>query len=97
VQQRLFASSDELADAGPVAVREDHGRTGLDYGGTLCGHDIGAEIEFGGRDPDDGNQQRGQKPNHHDLEVGGSVCGVHRPVHGILKRHLYNVECRRAI
>jgi hypothetical protein len=95
--QRSSASSDELADAWPAAVGEDRGRTGLDNGGTLCRHNIGAKIEFGGRDRDDGNQQRGQEPNHHDLEVGASVCCIHRPVHGILKRHLYNVEWRREI
>ena len=56
----------ELADDRAAADGKDHGRTGIDHGGGLCGHDIGAAIEYARGDPDEGYQQRGQKPNHHD-------------------------------
>ena len=75
-----------LADDRTAAVGKDHGRTGLDHSGALCGHNIDAEIELLHRDADYGDQQRGGKANQHDLEVGGSVCGINRPVHGTLQR-----------
>jgi transposase len=44
VQQRSSVSLAELANDRAAADGEDHGRAGLDHGGGLCGHDIGAEI-----------------------------------------------------
>src|SRR5262249_20901283 len=74
----------ELTDDRTTLVGEDHRRTSLDHSRGACSHNVGAKIEFAPRDPDDGDQQRGDEPNHHDLEVGGSVCSVQRPVHSIL-------------
>jgi hypothetical protein len=67
----------ELADDRTAPVGEDHGCTCLDHSRGVCGHNVGAKIEFAARDPDNGNQQRGDEPNHYNLEVGGSVCSVH--------------------
>ena len=82
---RRFAEN--LADGRAAAVGEDHRAAGLDHGRGLRGQDIGAEIELLRGNADHGDQQRGGKPDHHDLEVGGAVCGVHRPVHGSLQGH----------
>src|SRR6185437_5044191 len=46
---------------------------------------IGEYDRTTGRDADHGYHQRSGKPDHHDLEVGGAVCGVHRPVHDVLR------------
>jgi len=34
--------------------------------------------------PNDRDQQHGSESDYGDLEVGGSVCGEYRPVHGVL-------------
>ena len=71
----------KLADNGTAAVGEHHRAASLDNGRGLLGHDISAEIEFARRDPDQSDHERGSETDHHNLEVGGAVCGVHRPVH----------------
>ena len=71
----------ELADNRTGAVGENYRATGLDYGlGPRC-HDVRTKIEFAGRDSDDGDHDGGSKSDHDNLEVGGAVCGVQRPIH----------------
>ena len=71
----------ELAYNRTAAVREHHRATSFDNGRGLRGHDVRAKIEFARRDADDGDHDRSGKTDHHNLEVGGAVCGVQRRVH----------------
>ncbi len=85
---RRFAEN--ASEWSSAAVGENHGAAGLDHGRGLRGQDVGAEIELTRGNADHRDQQRGGKAHHHDLEVGGAVCGVHRPVHGSLQGHAHS-------
>src|SRR5262249_44459310 len=74
-----------LSDSRTAAVGKHGWATRLDDGRIMRGHDVRAEIEFARRDADDSYQKRGNEPHHHNLEVGGTVCRVHRPVHDVLR------------
>lgn len=74
----------QLAYDRTAAVSEHHGSTGFDRGQGPRGQYIDAWIKLLHGDAGHGDQQRRGKSNHHNLEVGVSVCGVHRPVHGII-------------
>ena len=78
-----------LADDRNVAVREDHWRTGLYHSGAMCSHDIGSEIAYVPGNADRQDQHRDGKAGHYNLQMGCAICGVHRPVHGILQRYNY--------
>jgi len=71
----------KLADNRTAAVGERYRAASFDNGRSLRGHDISAEIEFARRDPDQSDHERATQTDHHNLEVGGAVCSVHRPVH----------------
>jgi hypothetical protein len=71
----------ELADNRTAAVGENYRATSLDYGLGLRRHDVRAKIEFAGRDSDDDDHDGGSKSDHDNLEVGGAVCGMQRPIH----------------
>ena len=74
----------KLTDDWTAPVSEHDRAAGLDDRWVLRAHDVRAQIKFAPRDADHGDQKRGDEPNRHDLEVGGSVRSVHRPVHKIL-------------
>src|SRR5438105_14167100 len=74
-----------LTNCRTVAIGEYDPTTGLDNARVLRGHDISAKIEFARRDADHGDHQRSGEPDHHTLEAGGAVYGVHRPVQNVLR------------
>ena len=71
----------KLADNRTAAVGERYRAASFDNGRSLRGHDISAEIEFARRDPDQSDHERATQTDHHNLEVGGAVCGVQRRIH----------------
>ena len=70
------------ADDRTVHIGEHDRTTSLDDGGGLRGHDVGAQIELARRNADHCDQDRGDEADHHNLQVGGAICGVEGRVHG---------------
>src|SRR4030095_10976150 len=83
--RRTKGIGDRLSDDWTAPVGEYNRPTGLDDGRVLRRHDVRAKIKLARRDANHGDQQRGDKPNNHDLEVRGAVCPIKGPVHNILR------------
>src|SRR5262245_9904953 len=74
-----------LSDGRTAPVGEYNRPAGLDDRRVLRRHDVRAKIKLARRDANHGDQQRGDKPNDHDLEMRGAVCPIKGPVHDILR------------
>ena len=76
---------EELADDRTDFVGEHDRTASLNNGGGLRRHDVGAQVELAGRNADHCDEDRSDESDHHDLQVGGAICGIEGRVHAATK------------